>query len=298
MSRMGLYTFFLCLIVFISITALFGAMLAYIIKMSLKTIRHGLEDERITIEYQKELQTKPAVKIANTIFSCLVFAVLLVAFILSLFVQLSDDKVKGNLPTAQIVLSDSMSFKHDSNTYLAENQLDDQFNTFDLIWTHKLPGEFELELYDIVVYEYHGELIIHRIVGIEEPNEDHPDHRAFLLRGDAVKWADEFPVLYEQMKAIYKGERVAFIGSFFTFMQSPAGYLCILLVVFSMVVTPIVEKKLWTEKRARLMALGVISEELPSEELPSEEDDNNEKGTEDEEQEEQEEVEKEKEVEV
>ena len=92
-------------------------MLAYIIKMSLKTIRHGLEDERITIEYQKELQTKPAVKIANTIFSCLVFAVLLVAFILSLFVQLSDDKVKGNLPTAQIVLSDSMSFKHDSNTY-------------------------------------------------------------------------------------------------------------------------------------------------------------------------------------
>ena len=63
MSRMGLYTFFLCLIVFISITALFGAMLAYIIKMSIKTIRLGLEDERITIEYQKELQTKPAVKI-------------------------------------------------------------------------------------------------------------------------------------------------------------------------------------------------------------------------------------------
>ena len=261
MSGLGFYTFFLCLIVFAALTALFGTMLAYIVKMSLKTVRHGLEDERIKIEYEKEQQTKPALKIANKIFSCLVFAVLLVAFVLSLIVQLSNDKVNGPLPTPQIVLSDSMSFKHDENTYLTENGLDDQFNTFDLILTRKLPDEFELELYDIVVYEYHGDLIIHRIVGIEEPNEDHPDHRAFLLRGDAVKWADEFPVLYEQMKAIYEGERIAYVGSFCSFMQSPAGYLCILLVIFAIVATPIAEKKLWEAKLARLVEIGAISEE-------------------------------------
>lgn len=261
MSGMGIYTFFLCLIVFVGLTALFGLMLTYIIKMSLKTIRNGLEDERIATEYEKELQTKPAIKIASKIFSCLIFAVLLVAFVLSLIVQLSNDKVKGALPTAQIVLSDSMSFKHDSNTYLDENELNDQFNTFDLILTRKLPDEFELELYDIVVYEYHGDLIIHRIIGIEEPNEDHPQHREFLLRGDAVKWSDEFPVLYDQMKAIYKGERIAFVGSFCTFMQSPAGYLCVLLIIFTIVTTSIVENKLWTAKLERLVAIGVISEE-------------------------------------
>ena len=154
-----------------------------------------------------------------------------------------------------------MADKHKDNTYLENNNLNDQFDAFDLIFTRKLPGEFELELYDIVVYEYKGELIIHRIIGIEEPNEKHPDQRQFLLRGDAVKYSDEFPVLYEQMRAIYKGERIPKIGSFFAFMQSPAGYLCILLAVFAMIATPIAEKKLKEVKTARLIELGVICED-------------------------------------
>lgn len=258
MSGMELYIFILCLFVFVGMTALFGFMLAHIVKMSLKMIRHGLEDERIITEYQKESRANPVGKVVCQIFSSLVFAALLLCFVLSLAVQLADDKVEGAIPTAQIVLSDSMSFKHDSNDYLTENRLDDQFATFDLIWTHELPGEFELELYDIVVYEYHGQLIIHRIIGIEEPNDRHPDHRAFLLRGDAVKHSDEFPVLYSQMKAIYTGERIPYIGSFFAFMQSPAGYLCILLVIFAIVATPIAEKKLWKAKKERLILLGVI----------------------------------------
>jgi len=258
---MELYTFFLCFIVFSGMTALFGFMLSHIIRMSLKTIEHGLEDERITTEYQKEKATKPAVKVLYKILSGLIFALLLVAFVLSLCVQLAGDRVKGDLPVAQIVLSDSMSFKHDENSYLVSNQLDDQFNTFDLIFTHKLPDEFDLELYDIVVYEYNGELIIHRIIGIEEPDEEHPDHRQFLLRGDAVKWSDEFPVLYEQMRAIYQGKRIPFVGSFFAFMQSPAGYLCILLVLFAVVATPIAEKKMWEAKLVRLKELGVVADD-------------------------------------
>lgn len=258
MSGMEIYIFFLCLIVFAGMTLLFGVMLTYIIKMSLKSIFHGLEDEKITTEYYKEMETKPAEKVFYKVLSSLVFAVLLLAFIVSLCVQLSGDRVKGNLPVAQIVLSDSMSFKHEENTYLSENGLDDQFDTFDLIWTHKLPDEFDLELYDVVVYEYYDQLIIHRIIGIEEPNEMHPDHRRFLLRGDAVKWSDEFPVLYEQMRAIYQGKRIPFIGSFFAFMQSPAGYLCILLVLFAVIATPIAEKKLWEAKLARLRVIGVI----------------------------------------
>ncbi len=139
--------------------------------------------------------------------------------------------------------------------------LNDQLHTFDLIFTQELPGEFELELYDIVVYEYRGELIIHRVIGIEEPNASHPEHRHFLLRGDSVKWSDEFPVLYEQMRAIYKGNRIPFVGSFFAFMQSPAGYLCLLLVVFAMIATPLMEKKLKVATAARLKEIGVITEE-------------------------------------
>jgi len=261
MSGYDLYVFFLCFIVFSLLTALFSVLLAHIIKLHLKTIKHGLEDERITKEYQKEIATDKRLKLLGKILTVIVLVIVLSAFALSICVHIWGNEVKGDIISPKVVLSSSMSYKHKDNVYLFENRLDDQFDTFDLIFTRKLPGEFELELYDIVVYDYYGDLIIHRIIGIEEPNEYHPDSRRFLLQGDAVKYSDEYPVLYEQMKAIYRGERIPYVGSFFAFMQSPAGYLCILLVVFAIIATPIAEKKLWEAKIARLTEIGVIAPE-------------------------------------
>ncbi|MBP3478128.1 MAG: hypothetical protein J6K03_01430 [Oscillospiraceae bacterium] len=261
MAGYDLYVFLLCLIVFIALTALFGCMLYYIIKQAMKTIRHGLEDERIKKEYVKEMSASVGGKIVcNTITIVLLVAIFAV-FALSVGIQLSNDQVTGPIAVPKVVLSESMSYQHRENTYLQKNGLNDQFQMFDLIFTEELPGEFELQLYDIVVYEYRGDLIIHRIVGIEEPNEKHPDCRHFLLQGDAVKYADEFPVLYEQMKAIYRGQRIPYVGSFFAFMQSPAGYLCILLVIFAVVATPIAEKKLWEAKVSRLTEIGFLHQE-------------------------------------
>lgn len=256
MSGYELYIFFLCLIVFTVLTALFTAMITIIVKLNLKTIRHGLEDERIKKEHEKEQRCSRFMQIVSNVISGLLFTLILGAFLLSVCVQFSC----GTAMT-KIVLSSSMSVKHDANTYLAENGLNDQINTFDLIFLETLPEEDALELYDVVVYEHQGDLIIHRIIGIEEPNENHPDCRHFLLRGDAVRYSDEFPVLYSQMRAVYRGDKIPYVGSFFAFMQSPAGYLCVLLVVCAMIATPIAEKKLRQAKLQRLQQLGAIPEE-------------------------------------
>ena len=72
---------------------------------------------------------------------------------------------------------------------------------------------------------------------------------------------------YEQMRGIYEGERVPFVGSFILFMQSPAGWLCILLVVLAIITTPIVEKKMEREKLERLEIMHQqLREDLPEEE--------------------------------
>ncbi len=267
MSGYDLYILFLCLIVFTLLTALFSVMLYYIVKMTLKAIRHGLEDERITIEYKQRKSPNPYLNIAGKILTTLFLAFVLAVFGVSIYIQLSGDKVKGDLPIPKIVLSASMSFRHEENGYLTEHNLNDQFDTFDLIFAEKLPGEFDLELYDIVIYEYHGEQIIHRIVGIEEPNEQHPGQRHFLLRGDATKYSDDYPVLYKQMKGIYRGRHIKFIGSFFAFMQSPAGYLCMFLAIFAVFATPIAEKKIWQAKVERLKQIGVIDTDEESKKL-------------------------------
>ena len=54
------------------------------------------------------------------------------------------------------------------------------------------------------------------------------------------------------MKAIYRGYRIPFIGSFVLFMQSPAGWLCMLLIVGAMIASPILDNRLQKEKDIRI----------------------------------------------
>ena len=42
------------------------------------------------------------------------------------------------------------------------------------------------------------------------------------------------------------------------FMQSPAGWLCVLLVVVSMIATPMMDKKLRLAKEERLRLMGIL----------------------------------------
>ena len=254
MSNYELYVFFLCFIVFTLLTALFTTMIVCIVKQSIRLIRCGEDDETIKKEYKRNKSRKSnrVAQVLNTGLSVLICVMMLVLFVFSICTKIGGCVCLGNIPSYKVVNSGSMSVKNEHNDYLFNNSLNDQIQTFDLIQIHKLPDEFDLELYDIVVYEVDDILVVHRIVEIEEPNDKHPDERWFTLQGDNVENPDRFPVRYSQMRAIYRGNRIPFIGSFVMFMQSPAGWLCILLIVFAMVATPLVEKKISKEIKLRL----------------------------------------------
>ena len=259
MKPYEIYAFILCLIVFVLLTALFTVMIVCIAKQALRLICSGAEDKKIYKEYLKERQVKQASKgagIFDAIFTVAFICLLFVVFAFSLYVHLSENKQmpQGNMPVFRVVKTASMEKKHEKNTYLQQHGLDDQIAAFDLIVTYQLPKEEDLQLYDIVVYEVDDILVVHRIVGIEEPDANHSE-RYFRLQGDNVGTPDRFPVRYSQMRAIYKGQRVPFIGSFVMFMQSPAGYICILLVALVMISTPIMEKKLENARKARLACI-------------------------------------------
>lgn len=254
MTSFDIYVLFLCVVVFAMFTVLFTFMLVTMVRNYIKLARLGAEDENIRIEYEKKQEEKPKSKLLGCICSVFIFAIMagvFVAFAVSMIVEVRNNSQVGNIPAIKVVKSSSMASKYPDNAYLFKNNLDDQINTFDLVVLEKLPEEDALEQYDIVAYERDGNLILHRIVNIEEPNEKHPEKRYFLLQGDAIPYADRFPVLYEDMRGIYTGMRVPFVGSFFMFMQSPAGYLCILLILIAMVATPIVERKIMAVKQER-----------------------------------------------
>ena len=253
MSAFDIYIFSLCLIVLILLTSLSIFVVVTIVKSTCKLIRVGAEDEKILREANK-IPTKGEKigKVIDRIVSLTFAIVFLLAFALSTLVGCTKDVSLGSVPVLRVVNSDSMSKKNDKNDYLFDNNLGNQFDTFDLIITYEIPPEDQLKLYDIVVYRLDDMLIVHRIVEIQPPDSTHPHTTYYRLQGDAEARADVLPVKYDQMVAIYRGERIPFVGSFVKFMQSPAGMICILLVLFAMIAGPLVDKKLAKERAARL----------------------------------------------
>ena len=256
MSRLDTYTFILCMIILVCMTAVFTALICNVCKQTVRLIAHGAEDKRIITEYKKSLKKQKTRGgwIAN-VFVGVVFFVIFSVFAFSVVAGISEKSNFQKIPSMRVVRTASMEKKHAQNTYLKKNNLNNQIYAFDLILTYKLPKEEDLKLYDIVVYDVDGTLLVHRIVRIEEPNKDHPNERWFTLQGDGVETPDRFPVHYSQMRAIYKNQRVPLVGSFVLFLQSPAGYICIGLVILEMIGTAFLEKKISKADKARLALL-------------------------------------------
>lgn len=253
-----IYQFILCAFVFTLLTALFTILVTMLVRYALRMIRAGLFDEDIKTEYLKNKGKKPSVigKIFDWFLLGTCTVALLVSFAMSLSVSscCNGTPIDG-VPKANVVRSESMSYISPNHKYLKEGDVTDQLQMFDVVFVEQLPSEDELKVNDIVVYKFRDSFIIHRIVAIEERNDAHPNQRYFLLQGDANDLSDRFPVTYDSMVGIYNGTRIPFVGSFVLFMQSPAGWLCILLVVFAMIATPIAEKKLNDARKARLLLL-------------------------------------------
>lgn len=259
MTGLEIYIFVLCLIVFTLLTAMFSYLISCITKMEIQFIRYGHRDEEIKKEREKELNKNKNLSQVllwfNRILSLVLCLVLISVFAFAMYVRATEDKPANGIPSIKVVKTESMAKKNPKNEYLYENNLNDQFQAFDIVICHHLPAEEDLELYDVVIYKKDDIYIIHRIVGIEEPNEKHPNERRFLLQGDAVDNPDSFPVLYSQMQGIYEGERIQYVGSFLLFLQSPAGWLCLLLIIFGMIIAPFVDNLIEKEKRKRLAIL-------------------------------------------
>lgn len=263
MSRNEIVSILAGIVICLLLSITFIAFLKTIHKQKIKTITAGLDDEELKEEYIKEhSKSARVIKKINLVLSVVLSIVFLSSFSLSLYSRIFDNDFPiCGMAHARVVNSGSMSYKHEKNTYLEKNNLDNQFDTYDIILTYELPDQFELKLFDIVVYEVNDMLVVHRIIGIEEPNEKHPEERYFRLKGDANEFEDKFPVKYEQMRAIYKGEKIPYVGVFIMFFQSILGYVALIIVAMYVVLIPIAESKLDRVGVERLIKIGFIDAE-------------------------------------
>ena len=259
MAGFNVFVFILCLVIFVLLTTLISYLIIHNHKLEKQAILCGQYDERIIKEHNKKAKESTAARAFTKAFNVLLLAFFGSLLLSSAAINISSRYGNNEFSTIRVVESNSMSKKEKMNDYLYQFELDNQFQMFDIIVTHKLPKEEDLNLFDIVVYSQDGIDVIHRIVGIEEPNESHPDCRHFVLRGDANVYNDREPVLYSQMKAIYRNEKISFVGSFILFLQAPAGFLCIGLVALTPLVSSILESKIDIAINERLIMINYIN---------------------------------------
>ena len=245
MTPYSIYSLVVSIIVIVGLASFLSILIWYIYVLTMRLIYVGYWDQELVQEYDKKGMPMPKQHNAiGKVLSTAICGVLAVVVMFSVFLGITENNRIATLPSLKVVKSDSMSEKYEKNEYLVDNNLNNQIQVFDIIVTYAPPAEEDIQLYDVIVYEKSGELIVHRVVLIEEPNVNHPDGRLFYTRGDAVPKTDIVPVKYEQIKGIYRGDRIPFIGSFVLFMQSPAGFICLLLAIACMIIMPIVDDKI------------------------------------------------------
>lgn len=252
MDNYNLYVNLISVGVFVLIAVVAVVLFTIIIKQSVQLIALGLHDKEIKKWYKDTQNIKKSVfGIILNIF----LTVVVVAVACGIgYINIRKDSFSETIPTLRTVQSNSMSTKHRNNTYLEDNHLNNQFSTFDMILTYKIPPEEELKLYDIVLYEFNGNIIVHRIVKIYEKTA--PEQvNVYILQGDSNANPDNLGVTYSQMRGIYRGEKIKHLGSFFNFTRTPIGIACILLFVVAVIGTPFLEKYYNKKKIARLNVL-------------------------------------------
>ena len=212
--------------------------LLYLI-LYIKDVKKGKYDISILKKKFKKLQLsrkkKRLLKSCNIILNTL--AIVLIIFLGSMI--LISNNILPSKYQLLVVTSDSMAYKNEDNTYLDENNLNNQFKTNDLILIEKVSSYDEINLYDIICYQDSNQLVIHRVI-------DNSFNSYFITKGDANLNSDPIRVSFNQVIGKYTNFKIENIGEFIFFTKSIDGiclFIDLLMILASYLICDEITKK-------------------------------------------------------
>ena len=225
------------------------------VKYYIKDIKDGnadieLIDEFIHDNLSHVKRRKKTIKTINTFAFYGFLIVMTPIFIFSI-----SNKLTGSISNIGdigllAVSSGSMSFKNPVNEYLVERNLNNQFNTYDIIVVETIKNEEELNVDDVIVFlDDTGKLTIHRIV---EKIKDEFGVYHYTTRGDSNNTNDSFISTFKDIKGKYTDTRIPFIGAFVLFFQSLMGIITIVILISCILIFDNQNNKISNEKQIRL----------------------------------------------
>lgn len=237
------FLFWLVLLAFIIILAVLTIFAFKYQKETLNNIRDGIFDLELFYNYLKERQkskikiiSKKTFKIAANIMFAAIFVSSCYLFITNYF----------NVSTYRVLVlaTNSMSFKNENNTYLYDDNLNNQFSANDIVFVKKVKNISELQVYDVISYLNEDNInIIHRIIAI--------NGEEIITRGDANNTSDE-PISFKQVVGVYTNFKIPKLGLVVFFLQSYYGYLCVFGIFYALVIYSVVDSKITKGRMVRL----------------------------------------------
>lgn len=208
-------------------------------------IKSGKRDveiiDEVIYERQQHVQNRrKVIGLIRTIAFYFVLITIIPVFIFSLINKFSGNKMMIGDRTIMVVASGSMSYKNEANTYLFTYGLDNQFQQYDIIVLEEVKKS-SIKPYDVIAYRNDkGVNIIHRIIEIDYVNSK------YTTRGDIYDSSktDSYRPVYEDIIGRYTGKRIPGIGIFVLFLQSYAGIITVLSLVYCLLMIDRIANKI------------------------------------------------------
>lgn len=230
----------------ISFVIVISILYKHYIDTSIAELKRG--DRDIELIDSMVYENKPSVKkkrkainITKNIVYYTFLAFIIPIFGLSIYSKIKDNVTSIGGNSVLVVASGSMSEKNESNDYLYTYNLNDQFQTYDMIIVSKVADVSKLSTFDIIAFKNNkGINIIHRIKEIIVVN----DEVRFITRGDANNTDDAYRPKFDDVIGVYSGRRIKGIGMSVMFFQSYAGIITVVSVVYTMIYISFFNRKL------------------------------------------------------
>ena len=242
MSAVEIITLFITILCLVSFCAVFTILFNHYYKSNIDSVSSGKEDielidNAIDEEKEKQSKSKKAWRLVGKFFSYVLLGAVFAFFVFSLASKIQNNTMLFGDSTLVVIASGSMSEKN--NNFVKDNpELNNQFDTYDIIGITKYQKQEEISLFDVVAYKNKKNItIVHRIVEIH--TDEKTGEVSYLTQGDTNLYADNTSnsqyagyLTYDKIIGKYDGRRIKGLGIFVIFLQSPAGIVTVLSVVY------------------------------------------------------------------
>ena len=209
-----------------------------------------LIDETILTNIKNSKPLRRVFKRVKQIIFWVLLAILVPFLLISVYSKVANGVAMINGHGMIAVASGSMSEKNSANPYLAN--IDNQFNTYDMIMIDKVEKTSDLALYDVIAYvNDEGVNIIHRIVGYQQTSSG----LRFITRGDSNNVDDEYKPSMDDVLGEYNGTRIPYVGVFLMFLQSYSGIVTVAAIIYCLIMIESVGNKIYDAREDRLLFL-------------------------------------------